>query len=112
MQRVLAALFVALLLAFSFVTVNTVAAQTDDATPVDVEATPVDEDDVAPTEDDTDTGEETDTSGTGGTAAESLPNTGAGTEQGVGGMSTWLIAALLLVATIAVAIPFRLRRNA
>ena len=112
MKRVLAPLFVALLLAFGFVSVNTASAQTA-ATPVGDDATPVDEVEETPTEDDTDTDtgtdEETDTDAAGGAA--SLPNTGAGTEQGVGGMSTWLIAVLLLVATIAVAIPFRLRRN-
>ncbi len=137
MKRVLTTLFVGLLLVFSFVSVNTVAAQTTtdaQATPVDdVDATPTDEDvDATPTDEDedtdTDTGEETDTGtgeetdtgtgeetgtdGTGGTSAQALPNTGAGAEQGVGGMSAWLIAALLLVASIGVAIPFRLRRNA
>ena len=111
MKRVLAPLFVALLLAFGFVSVNSAAAQTAATPTEDVDATPVDEVEETPTEDDTDTGtdEETDTDAAGGAA--SLPNTGAGTEQGVGGMNTWLIAALLLVATIAVAIPFRLRRN-
>lgn len=119
MKRVLAPLFIALLLAFGLAGVSGVAAQTDaDATPTDVEATPVEDDtDTDPdtgedTDEDTDTGTDTDEETTTGTGAEALPNTGAGTDQGVGGISTWLIAGILLLATIGVAIPFRLRRNA